>query len=817
MFDGDILNWMTFWEQFSVAIHERTHLSNAEKLAYLRHSLKDGTAKNTIEGLSHSGDHYEEAVRYLKNRYNRPKLIHQAHVKKIVEIPPLRVGSGRELRRLHDVAQQHLRALKSMGHEPDGTFITSLLQLKLDQTTLFEWQRHDQKSTDVSHYDDLLDFINLRAQASETLTPLQRKPNKDDNPSHRKHPPFRYATLTANVNDSCVMCKVEKHPLFACPEFKVAPRDKMLSILRSNRLCHNCLKPGHFAKQCPSPNRCKKCQRSHHTLIHDDPKASPTTFVMPQTQSTTLTASTEVTSHASTGSSVPSSLLMTCQVKIDAPDGTSIKARALLDPGSTTSFVSERIVQSLGLPRRTKCLTISGIGGLSHKSPLQSISTFDISSLCSPKAKYTLTAIVVPRVTCDLPLQPVHVGSEWNHLSDLTLADPDFGTPGKIDLLLGADIYTDMLLYGRRCGPHGTPTAFETQFGWVLTGRTTSQSHSSNHSSVVTCHSSVATGDSLLRMFWEIEESPDSHSNLSAEERTVIQHFEEKHTRSATGRFIVPLPKNPQNKPLGESRAQAVRIFLSLERSLYSKGQFHEFSTVMGEYLEMGHAEQVPPGDLEKSHTDTFYLPMHAVRKEHSTTTKLRVVFDASAKTSTGVSLNDTLLVGPTVHPSLIDVLLRFRFHRVALTADISKMYRAIELIPADRDLHRFVWRKSPREPIRDYHMTRVTFGVSASSFAANMAVKQNAIDHAMEFPQAAKIVDKSFYVDDCLTGADSIPEAIKLQTDLCSLFSKGEFLLRKCGILVKQKCSSAFLLISRTPQLSSLFQPQSNIPRPSA
>jgi len=157
----------------------------------------------------------------------------------------------------------------------------------------------------------------------------------------------------------------------------------------------------------------------------------------------------------------------------------------------------------------------------------------------------------------------------------------------------------------------------------------------------------------------------------------------------------------------------------------------------MSAYFESGHAEPIPPVDLEKPPSETFYLPMHAVRKEHSTTTKVRVVFDASAKSSSGISLNDTLLVGPTIHPSLMDVLLRFRSHRIALTADVSKMYRAIELAPSDRDLHRFVWRKSVKDPLRDYRMTRVTFGVSASSFAANMAVKQNALDFATEFPNA--------------------------------------------------------------------------------
>ena len=129
--------------------------------------------------------------------------------------------------------------------------------------------------------------------------------------------------------------------------------------------------------------------------------------------------------------------------------------------------------------------------------------------------------------------------------------------------------------------------------------------------------------------------------------------------------------------------------------------------------------------------------------------------------------LNDLLLVGPTVHSPLIDVLLRFRLHRVAFTADANKMYRAIELVPSDRDLHRFVWRRTPEEPLQDYHMTRVTFGVSTSFFAANMSLKQNALDFAVDYPQAAKVVEDSFYVDDDLTGADSIQEPIELRKEL--------------------------------------------------
>ena len=337
-------------------------------------------------------------------------------------------------------------------------------------------------------------------------------------------------------------------------------------------------------------------------------------------------------------------------------------------------------------------------------------------------------------------------------------------------------------------------------FGWVLAGRT--NSHISVCLSIATHHVSITSADDLLRKFWEIEESPKGPSNLSPDERLVVRHFKDTHTRSDEGR------KRPQSKSLGDSRSQAVKRFLSLEHSLYSKGQFQEFSTVMEEYFKMNHAELVPVADLQKPPKEIFYLPMHVVRKEHSSTTKLRVVFDASAKSASGISLNDLLLVGPTVHSPLIDVLLRFRLHRVTLTADVSKMYRAIELVPSDRDLHRFVWRRTPEEPLQDYRMTRVTFGVSASSFAANVSLKQNALDFAVDYPQAAKVVEDSFYVDDGLTGADSIQDAIELQKQLQELFMKGGFLLRKWN-------SSEPSVLDHIPADLKEFNPTQQLPDP--
>ena len=448
-----------------------------------------------------------------------------------------------------------------------------------------------------------------------------------------------------------------------------------------------------------------------------------------------------------------------------------------MDNGSSASFISERLVQSIRLPCAKQSMNISGIGGLSPIYPTKSIANFKIAPTSSVERSMDVTAIVVPKVTCDLPTHPVPFNSKWDHLIDLTLADPEFGTPGRIDVLLGVDIFVEALCHGRRKGPSGSPIALETIFGWVICGKVESDIP---QFSVAAHHALVESGDDILRKFWEIEESSTKNSDLSMEERTVLRHFELNHFRNKDGRFVVPLPKKSDAKPLGESRSQAVRRLLSLERLLNAKGRFAEFKAVMKEYVDLQHAKIVPVNDLEKPQHMVFYLPMHAVYKQSSSTTKVRAVFDASAKSSSDVSLNDVLLVGPTVRPPLVDVLLCFRLHRVALTADVSKMYRAIELTNDDKDLHRFVWRSNPNEPLKDYRMTRLTFGISASSFAANMAIKQNAIDLAHEYPRASEMVEESFYVDDCLTGADNNEDAIKLHYELQALLSRGGFHLRK-------------------------------------
>ena len=184
---------------------------------------------------------------------------------------------------------------------------------------------------------------------------------------------------------------------------------------------------------------------------------------------------------------------------------------------------------------------------------------------------------------------------------------------------------------------------------------------------------------------------------------------------------------------------------------------------------------------------------MHGVVKDSSTTTKLRVVFDASAKTTSSFSLNDQLLAGPSLYPNLSTVISKFRCHRVAITGDISKMFRGILLHAEEEDYHRFL-KCSPTGQIEDWRMLRLTFGVASSPYLATQVLHQAAADLKDKYPLASNVILESFYVDDCLAGADTLDDAQILQQQLY-------FLLQEVGLTLRKWRSNSTQLLDTIPE----------------
>lgn len=157
----------------------------------------------------------------------------------------------------------------------------------------------------------------------------------------------------------------------------------------------------------------------------------------------------------------------------------------------------------------------------------------------------------------------------------------------------------------------------------------------------------------------------------------------------------------------------------------------------MREYEDLGHMQVVP---RLAEYLGKYYIPHQAVIKESSSTTKLRVVFDASCKTTNGTSLNDIMFIGPKLQQEITDILLRWRSYKIAFTADIEKMYRQIKIAEEDQDFHRILWRFDTKEPIREYKLKTVTYRTASAPYLAIRTLQQLAHEEKQNYPNAAKI-----------------------------------------------------------------------------
>ena len=228
------------------------------------------------------------------------------------------------------------------------------------------------------------------------------------------------------------------------------------------------------------------------------------------------------------------------------------------------------------------------------------------------------------------------------HIQNLNMADPQFNVPSTIDVLLGADVIAEVML-DNRIKDNGVYLR-ESIFGWIVSGpvKTTTTDFEVNYFS---CHVTMTpTTDSLLNKFRALE--VPARKFLPLAETQCEDHFSSTTERNDEGRFVVRRPFEGGEFKLGLSKNLAMRRFLNLERKLIRDHELHKrYSDFMKEFIDLGHMKKVPQGELNNS--QNFYLPHHCVFKEDSSRTKMRVVFDASAKTTKGFSLNDCLMVSP--------------------------------------------------------------------------------------------------------------------------------------------------------------------------
>ncbi|XP_065075594.1 uncharacterized protein LOC135699294 [Ochlerotatus camptorhynchus] len=636
----------------------------------------DGSAKQLVSSFPISDANYQDAWEALTNHYDKKKY---TLIREFMDQPAVSTATSGSLRKLVTTSDEVVRQLNALGEDygtRDPWLIYFLLE-KLDKESRSMWAQQIIEEKNPS-FDDFIKFLDNRCDALETCTAFTKK-------------------ITTEA--------VKKEP-----SKKLASEKRMQSLHTAAR---------------------------HHTLLcelkSEDGKKKPVENSDSDQQQAGEAAITSMVAQVPLEPQQKSVVLPTAVIREQGFDGGLLQVRALIDSDSEASLISEVCVKKLGLSCSNGKVTAAG----TTRGLVKLVMANRFIDVCVLQT----SAYVLGKLTSTLPTQHCRVHSSLldKQLKE-NLADPAYYQPGPIDIILGSDVFLALLKPGQVKNNGGVPVAQNTIFGWIVSGNQAIYSSSlRSNVSIVNLHTELDL-NRTLRMFWEQEEVPKPQQ-LTPSAQAATELFRSTLTRDENGRFIVRLLFDDSKPALGESLTSATKRLRSMKRRFRQDEEFHSlYSEFLSEYLAQGHMEEVPPDELEVETSKCFYLPHHAVVKAESTTTKLRVVFDASCASS---------------------------------TADVEKMYR--------QDYLRIVFRESEDQPIKHYRLCTVTYETKCAPYLALEAMKQVAREYNQVYPEAVQRIELDTYVDDFLFGAQTtVQQARKFKEQVVEILESAGFHLRK-------------------------------------
>ncbi|XP_026742369.1 uncharacterized protein LOC113504313 [Trichoplusia ni] len=781
-FSGIYDEWPAYQDLYTSLVHDNPTLSKVQKLHYLKSSLT-GEALSLLKHVQVTEDNYNDAFAMLKARFGNKRIIANSILKRLFTQKKITSQTASNIKAILDTTTECLNALTNLKLSTSSldplahSLIVFLVVHKLDPETHREWEEvaYDATNDELPKWDALSKFLQSKFRTLELITSASK-----EKPSSRgKEYAVHVSTSSTSKPRCCVMCEKD-HTLCHCEEFiKLSPAERC-EYLKQNKLCYNCLAPGHSAYKCRLRMFCRKCHKRHHTLTHQSiPMTSPNQpdnmnqqdkFETHQDSAKPNETNVTISSHVA--ANLSTALLATALVPVRKPEtGQVTVLRALIDHGSQATFMSERAAQLLRVRRTPINGTITGVGStktnVKHAAEIELLSRHD--ACFNLKVK---TYIMSTRLTTELPSKTISINT-WPHLQGLALADPSFNKSGRVDLLLGVDVCAQIMKGEVIKGPPGTPCAQNTTLGWILFGNV---EYNLPEREIIVMHLNIDLNDMLKRMW---EQDPYDQRQPTAEERRCEEIYAITTTRNKDGRYIVTLPKksNVLLSKDGNTRAIALKRLYQLEQRFKNNPKLKsDYVTVMKEY-QANYMETVPEEEITNP---SVYLPHHAVIKEGRETTKLRTVFNASQKGTNNTSLNDELMVGPQLQDDMRSLIMRWRMKKVCFVADIQKMYLQILVKKEDRDLQRILWRNDDQEPVRDYRLTRVTFGTASAPYLAVKTLHQIAKDEGQKYPEASEIIRRDYYMDDMMSGKDNVQDALKVPKEIDTILKKGGFQLKK-------------------------------------
>ena len=648
------------------------------------------------------------------------------------------------------------------------------LQKKLSTNLLVRYQRWVTERSLQDSVHTLREFVNEESQfqiaANETINGITSSSN-----NVRTHLTTTETPQKVQKSSTCSLCE-KQHGLWNCEIFKSMSTSERWEEAKKRHACYRCLGQNHPGRLCQKSRTCgiDGCRSSHHRLLHEQKAAAneskaPYDIKEPSGEKPPVTERTLTTT---TDDEEPRFIaLRTVPVILKGNAGRTVEVNALLDDASSATYINEDVAAELGLHGSEESIVVNVLNN--KKQTLQTqLVEFEISSKNGEVSK-TATAYTTAKVTGSMPVIDWNeYKQKWPHLQ--TINFPKSSSRPVVDILIGVD-HVDLIYSIRDIrGEAGEPTARLTPLGWTCVGKPGINVDCQTGTTLFTFyqHEEEKKLASLLRQYWDIEPIAEPLQNTISDGKTKasIQH-------DGT-RYSVSIPWKSAQGDLPDNHVMAKRRLENTEKRLNKDPEVSAaYKEVIKKYEEKQYIRKVPK--TEPPPQSVWYLPHFPVLRPDKTTTKTRLVFDASAKFQ-GKSLNDVIHQGPKLINDLPAVLLRFRKHPVALMCDIQEMYLQIEMKPEDRPYHRFLWRDMQEREPDVYEFNRLVFGVNSSPYLAQFVSRCHAEKHRESFPLAAETILRSTYMDDSMDSMIDPETGIELYEQLSTLWGLAGMHARK-------------------------------------
>uniref|UniRef100_A0A914YSH8 Peptidase A2 domain-containing protein n=1 Tax=Panagrolaimus superbus TaxID=310955 RepID=A0A914YSH8_9BILA len=641
-YNGDYLKWNAFWQTFDILVHQKNY-PNVSKLIALR-SLLEGRALEEIDSFTISVENYDTVVKTLKDRFGNPQFLIREFDKKLTALRP--AAPTAESLRFTVVAVTNLcREMKNFGLDVDSYGLKNQIINKMPpnekcklQLLLFE-----DPSTSTDRLLQKMKKMEIKAElfSSTTLVPTGSTPPPIapiQQPIVISTPPWK----RDNKFQSCKFCDGPHQPS-KCFQYRT-PEDKVKQ-LKIKKCCINCMADDHMANNCSKKDlKCLKCNNPHYSFLCLKSIAgipSKTMLSLNRGQSAML-ARKALVSHPS--------------------NGTETEATVLFDSGSQRSYVTKKLMKKLDLPIvNTENLTVTGFGG--------KVSCY-ISDLALMKLKnddgwLELYANSTERIVDRVPV----IERKQNDTFIKTYATPD--------ILIGMDYYCEYISDSKKISRD--MHRVDSKLGEMFCGAIPLEEGRSISSIV------IDDAPDECEMFWKLEAMGITDRSLATQEdEAAVEQFKETMNFQNNRYYIswpfkAAHPSLPSNAGLSIARLRSTVKKLQQNSDLWSQAQ-----GIIDDQVNRGTIERAP---RKPQGSIVHYLPHHFVITPQKTTTKVRMVFNGSAKAlKNAPSLNECMYRGPIDMPEIPGLLCRLRTSAILLTGDIEKAFHQIYLNEPDRD-----------------------------------------------------------------------------------------------------------------------------------